>query len=61
MRLIDVRCDGTRKTGPQRGLVCRYLLCRVSPDVFGLVETKCPRCNKVRAWTFTGALVAVST
>ena len=61
MRLIDVRCDGTRKTGPQRGLRCSYLLCRVAPDVFGLVETKCPRCNRLREWSFTGALVAVST
>ena len=61
MRLVDVRCDGTRKTGPQRGLVCRYLLCRVSPDSWGLTETKCPRCNKVRSWEFVGALVAVST
>ena len=59
MRLLDVRCDGTRKTGPQRGLVCRYLLCRVDDALSGGVETKCPRCNKVRLWSF--GLVAVST
>ena len=61
MHLRDVRCDGTRKTGPQRGLVCRYLLCRIDPDLFGAVETKCPRCNKVRLWDFSGVLMAVST
>ena len=61
MRLVDLRCDGTRNTGPQKGLGCRYLLCRVDPDLYGLVETKCPRCNQVRQWVFTGMLVAVSS
>ena len=58
--LIDLRCDGVRKTGPQRGLPCRYLLCRVS-SVDGRVETKCPRCNKMRVWAFNPALVGAST
>ena len=61
MRLVDVRCDGFRKTGPQKGLICRYLLCRVEPDIYGTVETKCPRCNKLRMWAFVGTLVAVSS
>ena len=60
MRLIDVRCDGFRKTGPQKGLICRYLLCRVEPDLFVVGETKCSRCHTLRIWSFTGMLVSVS-
>lgn len=56
-RLTDLRCDGVRRTGSMPGLPCRYLLCRVAPDIIGVVETKCPRCNTVRMWQFTGMLV----
>jgi hypothetical protein len=59
MRLLDVRCDGTRQSGPQRGMVCNYLLLRRFPTLDGSIETKCPRCNKVRLWSY--GLVSVST
>ena len=59
--MIDVRCDGYRKTGPQKGLVCRYLLCRIASWTSGEIETKCPRCNKLRSWSFTNQLVGAST
>lgn len=58
-RLRDLRCDGTRQTGPHAGITCRYLLCRIDPNLTGAIETKCPRCNQLRLWTF--GLVAVST
>ncbi len=61
MRFLDVRCNGTRKTGPQRGIACEYLLCRRHPDLSGSIETKCPRCNEVTIWNYSGALLAVSS
>ena len=61
MYLLDVRCDGVRTSGPKKGGPCNNLLYRCSVDLFGVVETKCPRCNKVREWTFQGAALAVST
>ena len=54
MDLIDLRCQGTRKTGPQKGLPCQYLLCRVSPTIHGVIETKCPRCNALKQWAMGG-------
>ena len=57
--MFDLRCDGTRKTGPQKGLRCNYLLFRFE-QLDGRVETKCPRCNKLRQWVFAG-LVAVTS
>lgn len=57
MPMIDLRCDGVRKNGPKRGLSCAYLLFRYSPAVSGPVETKCPRCNQIRLWNFSGLLV----
>ena len=58
---FDVRCDGYRKTGPQKGLVCRYLLLRITGRQAAPLETKCPRCNKLRSWSFTDQLVGAST
>lgn len=61
-RLSDLRCDGVRRTGTGAGqLRCGYLLCRVDPSTLGAVETKCPRCNTIRLWALTGALMAVTT
>jgi len=56
--LRDLRCDGTRRAGPSAGQRCNYLLCRVAIRD-GVIETKCPRCNKTRAWQFQ--MAAVST
>jgi len=57
MDLIDLRCDGTRKTGPHRGMRCDYLLFRYFPGLDGRVETKCPRCNHVAVWEFAAVQV----
>ena len=61
MRLLDIRCDGTRLTGPKKGARCSYLLFRIQPGLDGGVESKCPRCNKVRLWVWSDQLVGVST
>ena len=61
MRLLDIRCDGTRLTGPKAGIRCGYLLFRIVPGIAGGVESKCPRCNKVRLWEWSNVLVGVST
>jgi phage FluMu protein Com len=54
----EVRCDGIARSGPRRGTFCHYLLCRVSEIMDGQVETKCPRCNALRMWTFYPARVS---
>ena len=59
--MFDLRCDGTRKTGPQKGLRCNYLLLRFEQNLDGRVETKCPRCNKLRQWAFAGMLVGATS
>ena len=61
MHLHDLRCDGTRLTGPKAGIPCNYLLFRMALDLSGRLETKCPRCNRVRMWSFANQFVGVST
>jgi len=53
--LIDLRCPQIRVSGPKKGAPCRYLLCRITPDLRGVVETRCHRCNHVRQWAMGGA------
>lgn len=57
--MYDLRCDGVRRGGRDRGGVCNYLLLRYRVGVDGMIETKCPRCNRLRTWQFT--LVGAST
>ncbi len=61
INLIDVRCDGLRPRGRTSGQICHYLLCRVQPDTSGVIETKCPRCNKMQMWTLPRALNLVGS
>ena len=61
IHFIDVRCDGLAMKGPRKGMSCNYLLHRVNPDTIrGEVETKCPRCNAVRMWTWAPILAGTS-
>ena len=53
--LLDVRCPVIRTSGPKKGVPCGYLLCRISPDLRGIVETRCHRCNHLRQWALGGA------
>jgi len=59
--LVDVRCDGTAKSGPRKGGPCNYLLHRIDPTTQGEVETKCPRCNQVRPWFWYGTTMLVAS
>jgi len=61
IHFIDVRCDGLAMKGPRKGMSCNYLLHRIDPDTRGAIETKCPRCNAVRIWSWPRAPILVGT
>ena len=60
MRFVDVRCDGIARGGPRKGQTCNTLLHRISPDLVGYEETKCPRCNALRVWSYGAYLVGAT-